>query len=200
MRGSSQPPSGIATPQAAWFSHELLPVGVGRHHVLVRHLGRLRVEPRRLELDALALAHRLVRLGVRRGDRVALLLQRSAEMVVAMLATLKAGAAYVPIDLAYPAARIEAIENGAAVSRHTAVVGKPDRASPEINSKIIQINFNPYWTVPPSIVPMLAVVSSSSRPSRMAEIALAAAAIALRPVSGRTPACAARPRNSATIR
>jgi murein L,D-transpeptidase YcbB/YkuD len=51
-----------------------------------------------------------------------------------------------------PAARIEAIENGAAVSRHTAVVGKPDRPSPEINSKIIQINFNPYWNVPPSIV------------------------------------------------
>ncbi len=51
-----------------------------------------------------------------------------------------------------PAARIEAIENGVAVSRHTAVVGKPDRASPEINSKIVQVNFNPYWTVPPSIV------------------------------------------------
>ena len=51
-----------------------------------------------------------------------------------------------------PAARIEAIENGVAVSRHTAVVGKPDRPSPEINSKIVQINFNPYWTVPPSIV------------------------------------------------
>src|SRR6185437_4198965 len=51
-----------------------------------------------------------------------------------------------------PAARIEAIENGVAVSRHTAVAGKPDRPSPEINSKIVQINFNPYWTVPPSIV------------------------------------------------
>ena len=51
-----------------------------------------------------------------------------------------------------PAARIEAIENGVAVSRHTAVVGKPDRPSPEINSKIVQVNFNPYWTVPPSIV------------------------------------------------
>jgi murein L,D-transpeptidase YcbB/YkuD len=51
-----------------------------------------------------------------------------------------------------PAARIEAIENNVAVSRHTAVAGKPDRASPEINSKIVQINFNPYWTVPPSIV------------------------------------------------
>jgi L,D-transpeptidase YcbB len=51
-----------------------------------------------------------------------------------------------------PAARIEAIEHDVAVSRHTAVVGKPDRASPDINSKIVEINFNPYWTVPVSIV------------------------------------------------
>jgi L,D-transpeptidase YcbB len=51
-----------------------------------------------------------------------------------------------------PAARVEAIENGLAVSRHTAVAGKPDRPSPELTSKIVQINFNPYWTVPPSIV------------------------------------------------
>lgn len=51
-----------------------------------------------------------------------------------------------------PAAQIEAIEDGVAVSRHTAVVGKPDRPSPDIASKIIEINFNPYWTVPVSIV------------------------------------------------
>jgi murein L,D-transpeptidase YcbB/YkuD len=51
-----------------------------------------------------------------------------------------------------PAAQIEAVENGVAVTRHTAVVGKPDRASPELNSKIVEINFNPYWTVPVSIV------------------------------------------------
>ena len=51
-----------------------------------------------------------------------------------------------------PAAQIEAVENGVAVSRHTAVVGKPDRPSPEINSKIVEVNFNPYWTVPVSIV------------------------------------------------
>ena len=51
-----------------------------------------------------------------------------------------------------PAAQIEAIEGGVAVSRHTAVVGKPDRPSPDINSKIVEINFNPYWTVPVSIV------------------------------------------------
>ena len=51
-----------------------------------------------------------------------------------------------------PAAQIEAIESGVVVSRHTAVAGKPDRPSPEINSRIVEINFNPYWTVPVSIV------------------------------------------------
>jgi len=51
-----------------------------------------------------------------------------------------------------PAARIEAIEGGVAVSRHTAVVGKPDRPSPDISSKIVEVNFNPFWTVPVSIV------------------------------------------------
>ncbi|MBI3436770.1 MAG: L,D-transpeptidase family protein [Proteobacteria bacterium] len=51
-----------------------------------------------------------------------------------------------------PAAQIEAIEGAVAVSRHTAVVGKPDRPSPDINSRIVEVNFNPYWTVPVSIV------------------------------------------------
>jgi murein L,D-transpeptidase YcbB/YkuD len=51
-----------------------------------------------------------------------------------------------------PAAQIEAIQDGVAVSRHIAVVGKPDRASPDINSRIVEINFNPHWTVPVSIV------------------------------------------------
>jgi murein L,D-transpeptidase YcbB/YkuD len=60
------------------------------------------------------------------------------------------GPRYVVVNI--PAARVEAIENGFAVQRHIAVVGRPDRPSPDINSKIIQINFNPYWTVPVSIV------------------------------------------------
>jgi murein L,D-transpeptidase YcbB/YkuD len=64
--------------------------------------------------------------------------------------TTNLGPRYVVANI--PAARVEAIENDVVVSRHTAVAGKPDRASPDINSKIIQINFNPYWTVPASIV------------------------------------------------
>jgi L,D-transpeptidase YcbB len=51
-----------------------------------------------------------------------------------------------------PGAAVEAVENGRVVSRHTAVVGKVDRPSPIVNSKIHEINFNPFWTVPESII------------------------------------------------
>jgi murein L,D-transpeptidase YcbB/YkuD len=64
--------------------------------------------------------------------------------------TTNLGPRYVVANI--PAALVEAIENDVAVSKHSAVAGKPDRASPDINSKIIQINFNPFWTVPASIV------------------------------------------------
>jgi amino acid adenylation domain-containing protein/non-ribosomal peptide synthase protein (TIGR01720 family) len=43
------------------------------------------------------------------GARVGICLERSSEMIVAMLAVLKTGGAYVPLDPAYPARRIEAI-------------------------------------------------------------------------------------------
>ncbi len=51
-----------------------------------------------------------------------------------------------------PAAQVEAVEYDRVVSRHTTVVGKVDRQSPVLSSKIYQINFNPYWTVPASII------------------------------------------------
>jgi murein L,D-transpeptidase YcbB/YkuD len=51
-----------------------------------------------------------------------------------------------------PAASVEVVENGVVVQRHTAVVGKVDRPSPIVNSKITEINFHPYWTVPASII------------------------------------------------
>ncbi|MBL1106797.1 amino acid adenylation domain-containing protein, partial [Streptomyces sp. 5-8] len=60
------------------------------------------------ELNARAnrLAHALIARGVGPEQLVALALPRSAELVVAVLAVLKAGAAYVPVDPRYPAARI----------------------------------------------------------------------------------------------
>jgi murein L,D-transpeptidase YcbB/YkuD len=51
-----------------------------------------------------------------------------------------------------PAASVEVVEDGVVVQRHTAVVGKVDRPSPIVNSKITEINFHPFWTVPASII------------------------------------------------
>ncbi|WP_040631876.1 non-ribosomal peptide synthetase, partial [Mycobacterium colombiense] len=62
---------------------------------------------RELEEHANRLAHVLVDHGAGPGQCVALLLERSARAVAAILAVLKTGAAYVPIDPALPAARIE---------------------------------------------------------------------------------------------
>ncbi len=60
------------------------------------------------QLDAAAnrTARHLAALGVGRGDIVALCLERGAEAVVAMLAAARLGAAYLPLDPAYPAARL----------------------------------------------------------------------------------------------
>jgi murein L,D-transpeptidase YcbB/YkuD len=51
-----------------------------------------------------------------------------------------------------PAASIETVEGGMVRSRHTAVVGKIDRQTPVLTSKVHQVKFNPYWTVPKSII------------------------------------------------
>ena len=60
------------------------------------------------ELNARAnrLAHHLVERGAGPGDRIGLCAERSFEMIVGLLAILKAGAAYVPLDPAYPSARL----------------------------------------------------------------------------------------------
>ncbi|MCV7089635.1 non-ribosomal peptide synthetase [Mycobacterium interjectum] len=76
-------------------------------------------------------ANRLARLlaghGVGPGQRVALLLERSAEAIVAILAVLKTGAAYVPIDPAVPAARIEFMLDDAAPIAAITAAGLADR-------------------------------------------------------------------------
>ncbi|WP_370963939.1 non-ribosomal peptide synthase/polyketide synthase [Amycolatopsis sp. cg9] len=64
---------------------------------------------RELDRRANRLAHRLAAEGAGPERLVALRLPRSADLVVAVLAVLKAGAGYLPIDPAYPAARIEAM-------------------------------------------------------------------------------------------
>jgi amino acid adenylation domain-containing protein len=68
-----------------------------------------------LELRANQLANLLMELGVRRGDRVAVYMNKSIEAVVAIYATLKTGAAYVPFDPLAPSARLGYIARNAGV-------------------------------------------------------------------------------------
>ncbi|MFC5884470.1 amino acid adenylation domain-containing protein [Kitasatospora sp. CM 4170] len=80
------------------------------------------------ELDRRAnrLAHALRARGVRPGDRVGLLLERTAAVPAAILGVLKTGAAYVPVDLAAPADRAALVFGDTAVT--VVVTDRPDRA------------------------------------------------------------------------
>ena len=60
------------------------------------------------------------------------------------------GQRYVMVNI--PAAQIEAVENNRVAQRHTAIVGRISRPTPILNSKIYELNLNPYWNAPASIV------------------------------------------------
>ncbi|WP_245627681.1 non-ribosomal peptide synthase/polyketide synthase [Actinomadura oligospora] len=82
--------------------------------------GETRWTYRRLDAAADHVATLLRARGVRRGERVAVALERSAELVAVLLGVWKAGAAYVPIDADQPAERIGQVLDG---TRATVLVG-----------------------------------------------------------------------------
>jgi len=69
--------------------------------------GPVELTYRELDERANRLAHRLLSLGVGREHPVAVLTERSADLVVAVLGILKAGAAYLPLHSAYPLERMQ---------------------------------------------------------------------------------------------
>jgi amino acid adenylation domain-containing protein len=71
---------------------------------------------RELNERANQLAHFLRRSGVGAEQRVGVYVRRSVDLLIALLGTLKAGAAYVPMDPTYPAARLEQIEDDAQIA------------------------------------------------------------------------------------
>jgi hypothetical protein len=60
------------------------------------------------------------------------------------------GERYVVVNI--PSANVEAVENGTVARRYVAVVGSPDKATPTVETRVTDINFNPTWTVPASVV------------------------------------------------
>lgn len=56
------------------------------------------------------------------------------------------------VILNIPAAAVQTVENGRVATHHIAGVGKIDRQSPVMQARALGVNFNPYWTVPASII------------------------------------------------
>ena len=97
---------------------------------------------RDLDADTRLLADHLAGAGIGNDDRIALVMPRSAQLVIALLATLRAGAAFVPVDPDWPEARRAAVLDQAAPTlawddrtvadllRQTAPAPSRDRPSP----------------------------------------------------------------------
>jgi murein L,D-transpeptidase YcbB/YkuD len=68
-----------------------------------------------------------------------------------------------------PAALVETVEGGVVHTRHAAGVGKSDRQSPLLNSKVVEVNFNPFWTAPASVVKKDLIPKMQKEPNYLAE-------------------------------
>ncbi|MBN9074064.1 MAG: L,D-transpeptidase family protein [Rhizobiales bacterium] len=77
------------------------------------------------------------------------------------------GERYVMVNV--PAMQVEAVENDRVVLRHAAIVGKVDRQTPIVNSKINEIIVNPYWNAPESIVRKDIIPLMRKNPQYLAE-------------------------------
>jgi len=95
-----------------------------------------------LDRESDRLAGHLAGLGVRRGDRVGVVLERGADLFVALLAVWKAGAAQVPVNVDYPADRIERMlaDAGASVAVCVGATRKsvPDGVEPVLVDEPIE--------------------------------------------------------------
>jgi L,D-transpeptidase YcbB len=60
------------------------------------------------------------------------------------------GERYVIVNI--PSTTVEAVVNGSVVRRYVAIVGDVEHPSPEVSAKITEVNLNPTWTVPQSII------------------------------------------------
>ena len=119
--------------------------------------GAVELSYAKLDTAAGRVARRLIELGVRAEDRVGVLAERSAELVVAVLAVVKAGAAYLPLDVRAPAERMRRVlaEAGAAVVLTDRAWGHAARAAHRGHVAVVEMA--ELLTAPPSGEPRTAL-------------------------------------------
>ncbi|HWM01289.1 MAG TPA: amino acid adenylation domain-containing protein, partial [Actinophytocola sp.] len=103
-------PPAVTRPELAGTIHgRIAELAARTPNAVAVSLGEQRLTWRELDEWANRLARLLLDLGVRAEDRVAVLFDRSLELIVSLLAVLKAGAAYVPLDPTHPRERLRQI-------------------------------------------------------------------------------------------
>ena len=98
-------PKGRSEPSLALLAERFEAIARVRNDAIAITDGQRRMSYGELLLRADGLAGELQTRGIEPGDLVGVALQRSAELVVAVVGIVRAGAAYVPIDLNQPSAR-----------------------------------------------------------------------------------------------
>jgi murein L,D-transpeptidase YcbB/YkuD len=73
------------------------------------------------------------------------------------------------VEVNLPAAAVDTVEGGVVYSHHVAGVGKIDRQSPIMQTKATEINFNPFWTVPPSLIKKDLIPKMKADPNYLAD-------------------------------
>ncbi|CAK0764673.1 hypothetical protein CCP3SC5AM1_30001 [Gammaproteobacteria bacterium] len=109
-----------------------------------------------LEKQSNQLAHYLLENGLNHGERVAVALERTFDLVVALLAILKAGGCYVPLDPGYPADRIAMILEDAG-SNWLLTNSELQRLLPTCRHVLLLDNLAPPWATAPSGLPEVTI-------------------------------------------
>ncbi|MDE1165520.1 MAG: amino acid adenylation domain-containing protein [Pseudomonas sp.] len=94
-------------PDNACIHHLIEAAAAGNAHQIAAVSAGDQISYERLEVRANGLAQALLDAGVQRDERVGVVADRSIEMLVGIVAVLKAGAAYLPLDPDQPQARLE---------------------------------------------------------------------------------------------
>ena len=77
------------------------------------------------------------------------------------------GERYVTVNI--PSATVEAVEGGAVTRRYVAVVGSPDKQTPAVETRITDVNLNPTWTVPISVIKNEIIPTMRKNPGYLAK-------------------------------